>query len=214
MIEIKVLIVEDQDLVREGIAALLSQYEEISLVSDGVESGERALRQVELYKPDVVLMDVSLTDTTGVDVTRDIKRKFPRTRILMLTGDDTERRVAASMRAGADGYIIKTAPHTELHKAILAVAEGKTYLDPSFDPEKINEVAEDLSDEATIDQLTPREREVMRLIADGHTNSDISQMLQIGVKTVEIHRSNMMRKLGLHNTAEVTAFALREGLSS
>lgn len=212
MANIRILVVEDQELIRQGISALVGMYPEFELVASGARNGAMALRQVDLQRPDVVLMDITLPDMSGIDATREIKKKFPETRILMLTVDDSERRVAAAMRAGADGYIIKTTQQAELQRAILTVAEGKTFLDSQFDAEKIAQVAEDQFEDASISKLTPREREVMQKIAKGNTNSDIAELLGIGIKTVETHRSNLMRKLHLHNTAEVTAYALREGI--
>ncbi len=209
---IRILVVEDQELIREGVSALVGRSDHFELVARGARNGAMALRQTDLERPDVILMDISLPDMSGIDVTRDIKAKFPETRILMLTVDDTERRVAAAMRAGADGYIIKTANPAELENAILTVAEGKTYLDKMFDMEKIAQAVEDDFEDESLAKLTPREREVMQLIAKGNTNQDIAERLSIGIKTVETHRSNLMRKLNLHNTAEVTAYALREGI--
>ncbi len=209
---IRILVVEDQELIREGVSALVGRSDHFKLVARGARNGAMALRQTDLERPDVILMDISLPDMSGIDVTRDIKAKFPETRILMLTVDDLERRVAAAMRAGADGYIIKTANPAELENAILTVAEGKTYLDKMFDMEKIAQAVEDYFEDESLAKLTPREREVMQLIAKGNTNQDIAERLSIGIKTVETHRSNLMRKLNLHNTAEVTAYALREGI--
>ncbi len=209
---IRILVVEDQELIREGVSALVGRSDHFELVARGARNGAMALRQTDLERPDVILMDISLPDMSGIDVTRDIKAKFPETRILMLTVDDLERRVAAAMRAGADGYIIKTANPAELENAILTVAEGKTYLDKMFDMEKIAQAVEDDFEDESLAKLTPREREVMQLIAKGNTNQDIAERLSIGIKTVETHRSNLMRKLNLHNTAEVTAYALREGI--
>jgi two-component system response regulator NreC len=209
---IRILVVEDQELIREGVSALVGRSDHFELVARGARNGAMALRQTDLERPDVILMDISLPDMSGIDVTREIKAKFSETRILMLTVDDTERRVAAAMRAGADGYIIKTANPAELENAILTVAEGKTYLDKMFDMDKIAQAMEDDFEDESLAKLTPREREVMQLIAKGNTNQDIAERLSIGIKTVETHRSNLMRKLNLHNTAEVTAYALREGI--
>ena len=209
---IRILVVEDQELIREGVSALVGRSDHFELVARGARNGAMALRQTDLERPDVILMDISLPDMSCIDVTREIKAKFSETRILMLTVDDTERRVAAAMRAGADGYIIKTANPAELENAILTVAEGKTYLDKMFDMDKIAQAMEDDFEDESLAKLTPREREVMQLIAKGNTNQDIAERLSIGIKTVETHRSNLMRKLNLHNTAEVTAYALREGI--
>ena len=205
---IRLLIAEDQQLIRQGLAALLVD-EDIVIegeASDGVDAVEMCLS----LRPDLVLMDLAMPGLDGVEATRRIKRTLPHIRVLILSGASFENRVAEAFAAGADGYALKKLGQDELKLAIRAVATGKRYLSPGIDPELVREYIEA---ETTVGvKLTDREREVLQLIAKGFKNREISLTLKIAVKTVETHRTKIMQKLDLHNSAELATYAIRRGM--
>ena len=205
---IRLLIAEDQQLIRQGLTALLGDEDLVieGEASDGVVAVEMCLS----LRPDLVLMDLAMPGLDGVEATRRIKRALPQIRVLILSGASFENRVAEAFAAGADGYALKKMGQDELKLAIRAVASGKRYLSPSIDPELVREYIEA---EATIGvKLTDREREVLQLIAKGFKNREISLTLKIAVKTVETHRTKIMQKLDLHNSAELATYAIRRGM--
>ncbi|CAA7627100.1 response regulator transcription factor [Magnetospirillum sp. UT-4] len=205
---IRILIAEDQQLVRQGLAALL-KAEDVEIVGEA-EDGEAAVAAARALRPDIVLMDLSMPALDGVEATRRIKRAVPQVRVLILTVANCERRVAEALRAGADGYALKKLGHEQLMAAIHAVRAGRTYLGPGLDEAQVREFLE--TAEPPSPSLTAREREVLRLIAQGQKNREIAELLSIAIKTVETHRTKIMQKLDLHNSAELAAYAIRRGL--
>jgi len=208
-----VFIVEDHTIVREGLRALLSLDPALAIVGE-TDNGHEAIRLVSQHKPSLVLMDLSMPDMNGMEATREIKKRHPEVRIIVLTVHKTEEYIRATLQAGANGYVLKDATHAELKMAIKSVVDGKTYLSPGIS-EKIIEGFLDGSGAApksSLDMLTHRERVVLKLIAEGYQNKKIADHLCLSVKTVEKHRSNLMQKLKLHNTAAITMFALENGL--
>ncbi|HSV27939.1 MAG TPA: response regulator transcription factor [Candidatus Omnitrophota bacterium] len=205
---IRILIAEDQQLVRQGLAALLKTGD-IEIVGEA-EDGEAAIEMTRALKPEIVLMDLSMPTLDGVEATRRIKRASPQVRVLILTVANCERRVAEALAAGADGYALKKLGHDELMAAINAVRSGKTYLGPGLNEEMVREHLD--GGDATMAALTGREREVLRLIAQGLKNREIAETLSIAIKTVETHRTKIMQKLDLHNSAELATYAIRRGL--
>jgi DNA-binding NarL/FixJ family response regulator len=202
------LIAEDQQLVRQGLAALL-KAEDVDIVGEA-EDGEVAIEMARALKPDIVLMDLSMPILDGVEATRRIKRAAPQVRVLILTVANCERRVAEALAAGADGYALKKLGHDELMAAITAVRSGRNYLGPGLNQEMVREHL-DGGDGASA-ALTGRELEVLRLIAQGLKNREIAETLSIAIKTVETHRTKIMQKLDLHNSAELATYAIRRGL--
>ncbi|ARJ67347.1 DNA-binding response regulator [Magnetospirillum sp. ME-1] len=205
---VRILIAEDQQLVRQGLVALLA-VDDVTIVGEA-EDGKGALEMARTLSPDVVLMDLSMPELDGVEATRRIKQVAPQVRVLVLTVANCERRVAEALAAGADGYALKKLGHAELMAAINAVCAGKTYLGPGLSEDLVKEYLEG-SDMAG-GSLTAREREVLQLIARGHKNREIADDLGIAIKTVETHRTKIMQKLDLHNSAELAAYAIRRGL--
>ncbi len=205
---VRILIAEDQQLVRQGLVALLA-VDDVTIVGEA-EDGKGALEMARTLSPDVVLMDLSMPELDGVEATRRIKQVAPQVRVLVLTVANCERRVAEALAAGADGYALKKLGHAELMAAINAVCAGKTYLGPGLSEELVKEYLEG-SDMAG-GSLTAREREVLQLIARGNKNREIADDLGIAIKTVETHRTKIMQKLDLHNSAELAAYAIRRGL--
>lgn len=210
----RILIVEDHTLLRAGLRALLSQDEEIEIVGEA-DNGRDAVRSVGLLNPHLVLMDLSMPGMNGFEAILDIKRRYPDTRVLVLTIHKTEEYIHESLRAGANGYILKDATQDELRIAIRSVLRGKTYLSPDISAKVINGYLgtdKPASTTSAWDTLTHREREILKLVGEGNPNKFIADYLNLSVKTVEKHRSNLMKKLDLHNASMLTAYAIEKGL--
>jgi DNA-binding NarL/FixJ family response regulator len=206
-VTIRILIAEDQQLVRQGLVALL-RCEDVTVVGEA-EDGEAAIEMARSLNPDIVLMDLSMPLLDGVEATRKLKRLLPDVRVLILTVANCERRVAEALAAGADGYALKKLGHEELMAAITAVRAGRSYLGPGISEELVRE---HLTGGDSSSPLTAREREVLRLIAQGLKNREIADTLKIAIKTVETHRTKIMQKLDLHNSAELATYAIRRGM--
>jgi two-component system response regulator NreC len=212
----KILIVEDHTLLRVGLRALLAQDPEIEVVGES-EDGRDALRVIGVVNPDLVLMDLSMPRTNGVEAIREVKRRYPNVRVLVLTLHKAEEYIHESLKAGADGYILKDATHEELRIAIHTVLRGKTYLSPDISGKVISGYLGGSGGtrfSSAWDMVTHRERQVLKLVAEGHSNKHIAEYLCLSVKTVEKHRANLMKKLDLHSASTLTAFAIDRGLVS
>jgi len=211
---LRILIVEDHTLFRAGLRMLLAQDADFEVVGEA-DNGRDAIRAVGELKPHVVMMDLTMPGMNGMEAMADIKRRYPETRILVVTLHKTEEFIFASLRAGADGYILKQATHEELRAAIRSVAIGKAYLSREVSV-KVANGCRNTSDATALhslwDTLTHREREVLKLVAEGRSNKEMAEFLFLSVKTVEKHRSKLMSKLGVHNAAGLTAFAIEKGL--
>ena len=209
----RIVIAEDHTILREGLRLLLSSNPDFEVVGEAGD-GRDAIRCVENLKPDLVLMDLSLPRMDGMNAIREIKKQCPQTKILALTVHKTEEHILATLRAGADGYVVKDATHAELEMGIRSVLEGKTYLSPGVSDKVIEGylAASKTVAQTPWDTLTQREREILKLIAEGYKNKEIADYLYISVKTVEKHRASLMSKLDLHNTSALTAFAIEKGL--
>ncbi|NWF94080.1 MAG: response regulator transcription factor [Syntrophaceae bacterium] len=212
----RLVIAEDHVILREGLKALLSSGPEFEVVGEA-ENGHEAIHCVEKYKPDLILMDLSMPRMNGMEAIREIKRQSPETKILVLTVHKAEEYVLTTLRAGADGYILKDSTHAELMIALRNVLAGKPYLSPGVSEKVIEgylEGKKTLKKRSSWETLTQREREILKLIAEGYKNKEIAEYLCISVKTVEKHRSNLMEKLDLHNVQALTALAIEKGLVS
>jgi two-component system response regulator NreC len=212
--KIRVVLADDHRMLREGIRALLEREGDIQVVGEAAD-GREAVRLTTQLQPDVVVMDVSMPLLNGIEATRQIRRDCPQTRILTLTVHESEDYVAQLLAAGASGYIIKRAGGDELIGAIRAVQQGEAFLHPSIarvvirDYVRRLQAGEGLSAQ---DVLTDREREVLQLIAEGYTNREIADLLHLSIKTVQNHRSNIMRKLDLHDRGELIKYAIQQGI--
>jgi len=211
----RILIVEDHTLLRAGLRALLLQDPGLEIVGES-DNGRDAIRSIGSLNPHLVLMDLSMPGMNGIEAITDIKRRYPEIKILVLTVHKTDEYIHESLRAGADGYILKDATHDELRVAVRSVLNGKIYLSPDISSNVISGYlgsgrgGESLA--SPWDTLTHREREVLKLVAEGHPNKYIADYLCLSVKTVEKHRSNLMKKLDLHNASTLTAYAIEKGL--
>ena len=215
MIKIKVVIAEDHTIVRKGLCALLQGETDIEVVGEA-ENGREAIKIVEKLLPDVVVMDIAMPGLNGLDTTRQLKKRFPKLKILILTMHDNEEYIFETLRAGASGYLIKRSAPTDLIAAIQSVYRNESFLSPAISKKVIEGFVQSganaLKEEADYTQLTTREREVLQLIAEGNANREIARLLHISIKTVESHKAHIMEKLNLRNIAELTQYAIRKGL--
>jgi two-component system, NarL family, response regulator NreC len=208
---LRVLIADDHGVLRAGLRALLKTEEDLQVVDEAAD-GDTALRLASRLRPDIVLLDLSMPGPGGIEVTRKLKEMLPATRVLILTVHEDETLLREALKAGASGYIIKRAVESELISAIRAVSRGEIYVHPAMTKWLLKEstpVAPKKRDPAA---LTPREIEVLRLIVQGHTNSQIAEVLRLSVRTVESHRANLMGKLGLQSRVELVRYALKNKL--
>lgn len=206
---ITVLLADDHRLVREALSSALAQQDDIRVVAQ-VGEGLAAVERVRELHPDVAVLDIGLPDLNGIEAASRIRGLQTNTRVVALSAYSDKRFVTEMLRAGASAYVSKAAAGTELVVAIRAVAAGGSYLSPDVAGALVDEVRGAEPDGQT--RLGRREREVLRLIAEGERSSAIGEMLHISVATVEVHRRNIMRKLGLHTVAELTRYAVREGI--
>ena len=214
--KVRVVIVEDQTIIREGLRSLLSSAKEFDVVAEAAD-GREAIRCIEKCKPDLVLTDLSMPRMNGTDMIETIKKQSPKTKVIALTVHQEEEHVLATLKAGADGYLLKEASYPELLMAIRSVLKGNHYISPEISGKLISgylEGRKSFKIDSLWETLTRREREILKLIAEGYKNKEISDYLCISVKTVETHRANLMRKLDLHNTAALVALATEKGLVS
>ncbi len=209
---IRILIADDHAIVRAGIRALLQLHPDFEVVGEAAD-GHEAILQARHLQPDVILMDLAMPGMDGLAATHEIRRIAPQTRVLVLSQHENREYVLPALRAGAAGYVLKRAPDDTLVRAIRAVYAGETYIDPRLADLLVEEVRRSGEGPADpLDTLTEREREILVLLAQGKSYQEIAQTLFISVKTVDFHRTNLMRKLGLKNRAELVQFAIRRGL--
>jgi DNA-binding NarL/FixJ family response regulator len=213
---IRVLVADDHGVVREGIRYVLEREPGFEVVAEAVR-GSEVLALAERYRPDVAVLDISMPDESGIQVTARLRQRVPETRILILSMYDNAEYVLESVRAGAHGYILKDTAATELRRAVRAVQEGEAFFSPPVASRLSAAVRGELAREqrtSDLGSLTTREREVLHGIAQGHTNKEIAGTLGISHRTVETHREGLMRKLRIKTVAGLTRFALETGVVS
>lgn len=212
MKQIRVLLADEHTLVRGGIRALLEKVPEVEIVAE-TGDGFEALRLIKLHQPDVALIDIALPKLNGLEVAARVGKNFPSRRVIILSTYTSEGHVWQALRASAVGYLLKSAEAADLEQAIKAAARGETYLSPSISRQVIRDYARHADGEETqLDRLTPRQREVLQLIAEGYATKAIAQILNISVKTVETHRAQLMNRLGIHDVAGLVRYAIQIGL--
>lgn len=206
----RVLIADDHGIVRSGLKLLLDRQADMEVVAeaaDGVEAVEMALRE----RPDICILDVAMPRMTGLQATREIKAQSPETTVLMLSMHSDERYLFEALKAGASGYVLKAEADQDLVEAARAVVRGEAFLTNAAERSLIRAWMEDGS-QGPSEPLTPREREVVKLVAEAHTNAQIAEILHLAEKTVESHRANVLRKLGMRDRVELVRYAIRRGL--
>lgn len=210
----RIIIVEDQTILREGLRSLLAFQADLEIVGEA-RDGLDAIRKVDKLLPDLVMTDLSMPRMNGIEAIKEIKKKWPKIKILALTVNDAEEYILAALKAGADGYILKDSTNAELLQAIRDILSGNRVLSPGIS-EKVIEGYLESKNKGEIkspwDTLTTREREILRLIGGGQKNKQIADSLSISPNTVEKHRANIMEKLNLHSVSALTAYAVEKGL--
>jgi len=212
MKKIKVLIVDDHTLVRQGIRSLLALAADIEIVGEAAD-GREAIEKVRQLAPDIVLMDLAMPNMGGLEATRRIRREFPATKVLAVTQYDDSEYVIPIIKAGARGFVTKMASPLELASAIQAVYRGDSFLSPSAATALVEECQIMVGTEGEKESyqlLTDREREVLKLVAEGHTAREIADMLVVSPKTVEWYKASLMNKLNIHNKTDLIKFAIRK----
>ena len=213
---IRILLADDHRILREGLRSLLTQQPDITVVGEACD-GEQAVALARELKPDLVIMDVVMPGLDGVEATRRIRAECPGARVIALSMHSDRRFVSEMLRAGALGYLVKDSAFEELHQAVRVVMENRPYLSAAITCTLVEDFVRQASGERTpaspFQMLTAREQEVLRLLADGKRVKEIAHHLSISAKTVESHRQNIMDKLEIHSTIELTRYALREGLT-
>ena len=210
----RIVIVEDHTILREGLRMLLSSNPSFEVVGEA-KDGLEAIRLSNFHKPDLILIDLSMPRMNGEVAIKEIRKQSPSTKILVLTAHRTEAHILAAFKSGADGYILKEATHSELILAIDNIFSGSRYISPAISGKIIQgylKGRQNVKSSTSWDTLTQREREILKMVAEGYKNKDIGDYLCISAKTVEKHRSNLMKKLDLHSASSLTSFALEKGL--
>jgi DNA-binding NarL/FixJ family response regulator len=211
---IRTLLAEDHTIVRKGLRSLLDGAGGIQVVGEAAD-GREAVDKVRHLLPDVVVMDIAMPGLNGLEATRQIRKQFPKVKVLILTMHADEEHILQILQAGASGYVVKQDAPEELVSAVQTVDRGDLFLSPSISRTVIQEYirrAEAMAGRVSYEPLTPREREVLQLIAEGRPPREIAEILRISVKTVETHRAHLMRKLDARSTADLTRYAIRKGI--
>jgi two-component system NarL family response regulator len=212
---IRILLVDDHQMMRDGLRSILDLEDDLDVVGEA-GNGYEALEMARTRRPDVIVMDIGMKDLNGIETTRQIMAHNSRAKVIALSTHSSEPYVISMLEAGASGYVLKDAAVDEMRRAIRVVADGSHYLSPEIAGTVVTSrlrapAAEGASASAA---LAPRERQILQLLAEGHTSSEIARQLHIATTTVDSHRRNIMKKLDLHSVAELTKYAIREGLTS
>lgn len=209
-----ILLADDHSILRAGLRSILNTKSELDVIAEA-SNGIDAIKAALSIKPDLLLTDLSMPKKNGTEAISEIKKRLPDTKCLVLTMHTSEEHIRMALNAGADGYILKDDSHEELLTAIKTVLSGKTYLSPSICGNVVHgylNSSDTVKTVTPLDALTPREREVIKLIAEGNRSKDIAEDLSISIKTVEKHRSNLMKKLNMHSISNLTNYAIKNGL--
>lgn len=214
MKKVKLMLVDDHKIVRQGIKKLLEEEPDLQVAGEAA-NGREAVKKATELKPDVILMDITLSNLNGLEATKQIKKVLPDVKVIMLTMHKNEEYVLQSFQAGASGYILKEGAVEELVSAIRSIHQDKSFLSPTISKTLIDAYLRKMETgktETPFDLLTDREREVLQLIAEGYTNREVAKSLFISVKTVEAHRAHIMQKLNIHDIAKLVKYAIQKGL--
>ena len=209
MNQCRLVIADDHTIVREGIRSLLEAREDFVVLGEA-STGREAISKVEELRPDIVIMDVSMPDLNGLEATRQIKKRFPECKILVLTMYEDKESIRRMLQCGASGYVVKKSAVSQLFDAIEAVVKGDAFFSPSISKIVLEDYIKELDSSDRI--LSSREIEVLQLIAEGRTNREIADLLHLSVKTVEGHKDNIKKKLDVRDTAGIVKYAIKEGI--
>ena len=214
MARLRILLADDHTMVRQGLRKVIEERPEWEVVAQASD-GREAVRLAEEHHPDVAIMDVAMPLLNGIEATRQITRRHPSTRVLILSMHADEAYVAQILQAGASGYLLKDSADVDLMQAVAAVAAGKSFFSPAIARVMLDDYLRQLADKGITDRyesLSEREREIFQLIAEGKTNKEIAALLSVSPSTVETHRAHIMEKLDLHSAAEIVLYAVRRGV--
>jgi len=214
MNKIRVFLADDHLILREGIRSLLEKVPDIEMIGEA-DNGSEAVTKVKQLMPDVVLMDITMPGLNGLEATRQIKQEDPSMKVLILTMHETDQYLSEMLEAGASGYVVKTTTSSELISAIRAVYQGDVHLYPSIARMLVEDYLRKVKigeEKISYNGLTPREKEILRYIAEDKQNKEIADLLIISVRTVQAHRTNLMDKLGAHDRTELVKYAIRKGI--
>ncbi len=212
--KIRILLADDHTILRAGLKMMLNAQPDMEVVGEA-QDGRQSIQEAQRLQPDVILMDITMPDLNGIEATRQIKRVLAEVKILVLTMHENDEYVFQALRAGASGYMLKEAADTELITAIHVIKSGQFYLSPTAQSVVIGDYLQRVrtgEERDSYSSLTEREREILKLVAEGHTNNQIAERLIISPKTVDTHRTHVMDKLNLHSRAELVKYAMRRGL--
>ncbi|HOD36317.1 MAG TPA: response regulator transcription factor [Syntrophales bacterium] len=212
---IRILLADDHKIVRDGLRTLIEKESGMEVIGEA-ENGRKALKMAQKTHPSLVIMDVTMPDMNGIEATRKIVTEVPGVKVIALSMHSDRRFVLGMLEAGASGYLMKDCAFDELAKAVRSVATGHTYLSPSIADVLVKGYLDKIDEKISVARspLTQREREILQLLAEGQSSKEIASHLGVSVKTVETHRRNMMQKLNMRSVAELTKYAIREGLIS
>jgi len=214
MSSLRIFLADDHTIVRHGLRKILQEQPDWTVVGEA-DDGREAVRQVLETKPDVVVLDIGMPQLNGVEATRQITRRAPEVKVLILSMHADEAYVTQVLQAGAKGYLLKDSADKDVVRAIAAVAQGKSFFSPAIAKVMLDDYVRRLAEKGITDRydtLSEREREVFQLIAEGHSNKEIADLLFVSPSTVETHRAHIMEKLGLHSAAELVLYAVRRGV--
>jgi DNA-binding NarL/FixJ family response regulator len=216
MPRLRLLLADDHTLVRQGLRKILEEKPDWEVVAEA-NDGREAVRQAAALDPDVIILDIGMRNLNGIDATRQICRRQPEAKVLILSMHADEPYIARALHAGAKGYLLKDSLGHDLINAVTAVAAGKSFFSPTIAKSMLDDYVRRVANSTVTDpydSLSEREREVFQLVAEGHSNKDVATILSISPATVETHRARIMEKLDLHNTAELVLYAVRRGVVS
>jgi two-component system response regulator NreC len=214
MSALNILLADDHTLVRQGIRKILEEQPDWKVV-DEAEDGREAVQKTIAAEPDVLVIDVSMPKLNGIDSIRQVTRKVPRTKVLVLSMHADEAYVSQAVEAGAQGYLLKDSADVDLVRAVQAVATGKSFFSPAVAGMMLDDYRRRLAGKTVVDRyatLTEREREILQLLAEGRSNREVAELLFLSPATVETHRAHILQKLDVHNTAELVLYAVRRGI--
>lgn len=211
MTPLRILLADDHTLVRAGIRALLAQMPDVEVVGEAGD-GREALALVKALRPDVLLMDIAMTGMSGLEAAAQVKKECPGVKVIILSMHADEEYVMQALRAGAAGYLLKDAASVELELALKAAVAGQTYLSPAISRQALETYVARVGGIVPPDLLTPRQREILQLVAEGKSTKEIAFALEISVKTVETHRAQIMERLDIHDVPGLVKYAMRAGL--
>ncbi|WP_052888327.1 MULTISPECIES: response regulator [Thermogemmatispora] len=212
--KIRILLADDHTILRAGLKMMLNAQPDMEVVGEA-QDGRQALQEALRLQPDIVLMDITMPDMSGIEATRQIKKQVPETKVLILTMHENDEYIFQALRAGASGYMLKEAADTDLISALHVIQNGQVYLSPVAQSVMVGDYLQRVragEEKDSYESLTEREREILKLVAEGYTNTKIAERLVISPKTVDTHRTHIMDKLNLHSRAELVKYAMRRGL--